>query len=338
MTQVNNRVFNDIIRPRLTQALDAVVDPVSGAIVCRNQTGGCVPYNAFGLSVASPASVAWITGTSNGILFVRQSSAEASIEGSPISTWAGPVSIATGVDWRRDYSDGNSTDLDKARSFFNGNFAVATVSQSVKEAFFETAIPLARDAAFAKSLDLNGGVRATDYSKAGYVTTWKVGATWEPTDGIMLRGTRSRDIRAPSLGETSPALTSVAQALLDRFRNNAVSQALTLTTGNPNLKPEIADTTGFGVVLSPASIPRLRFSVDYYDINIKGAISSVSQQQVIDYCYDGSVPAQCAFITRGTPLPGETLERLRRGRIADGPLRGASSAASVWSGQPRWLN
>ena len=58
-----------------------------------------------------------------------------------------------------------------------------------------------RELAEGLGLEFNGAVRATDYSTAGYVTTWRAGATWQPIEDIRLRVTRSRDIRAPNLSE-----------------------------------------------------------------------------------------------------------------------------------------
>lgn len=305
-TKVQNRVFNDIIRPYLRQALDAIVDPATGQIVCRDHSNGCVPYNAFGTGVASAASIDFITGTSYGLEYVKQSSAEAVIGGEPFSTWAGPVSVTTGIDWRRDSDKGTSTSLDQQRAFFFGNFAPIDVSQSVKEAFFETVIPLAKDYGWAKSLDLNGGVRATDYSLAGYVTTWKVGLTYEPFSSLRFRATRSRDIRAPALSEISTAGRTIAGPVFDPLRNELAS-VLTTTTGNPNLKPEKADTLGIGAVFSPTFIPRLTMSADFYHIKVNGAISSLSNTQVVAGCSDNSQPDFCQFITRGPPTPGQTL-------------------------------
>jgi hypothetical protein len=45
--------------------------------------------------------------------------------------------------------------------------ALPTVSQTVKEAYIETIVPLARDLPFAKKLDFNGAARVTDYSTSG---------------------------------------------------------------------------------------------------------------------------------------------------------------------------
>src|SRR5690606_13870962 len=140
-------------------------------------------------------------------------------------------------------------------------------------------VPLAREQAWAESLDLNAAVRATDYSTSGYVTTWKVGATYTPVQDLTFRVTRSRDIRAPNLGDLYNAGTVVTDNAIDTLAgpNNGQSFAYTgVNAGNPNLSPEKADTTGVGVVLQPSFLEGFQASVDYWNINVKGAITNIS--------------------------------------------------------------
>ncbi|MFO7285353.1 MAG: TonB-dependent receptor [Gammaproteobacteria bacterium] len=56
--------------------------------------------------------------------------------------------------------------------------------------------------------------------------------------------------------------------------------------GNPNLEPEDATTKTFGVVLQPPKVDRLVLSLDYWDIVIDDAISSISAQNIVNGCYD----------------------------------------------------
>jgi iron complex outermembrane receptor protein len=67
--------------------------------------------------------------------------------------------------------------------------------------------------------------------------------------------------------------------------------ALGVTGGNPELDSETADTLTMGVVMdSPFSAPaikNLRLSIDYYDIEVKGAIGSPSHNMVYQQCLDG---------------------------------------------------
>src|SRR3546814_10301145 len=65
-----------------------------------------------------------------------------------------------------------------------GNFKGGTGKYNVKEFFGEVLVPLLRDSALGRSLDLNAAVRRTDYSTSGPVTTWKAGLTWDITDDL----------------------------------------------------------------------------------------------------------------------------------------------------------
>ncbi len=90
-----------------------------------------------------------------------------------------------------------------------GNYKGGAAGYNVKEFFGEFLVPLLTDAPIAKNLQFNGAVRWTDYSTSGEVTTWKAGLSWQINDDLRLRGTRSRDIRAPNLERpVRPSLAS----------------------------------------------------------------------------------------------------------------------------------
>lgn len=153
----------------------------------------------------------------------------------------------------------------------------------MKEGYAEIVVPLARDVPFLHSLELNGAIRYTDYSSSGGVTTWKIGGTWEPVDGLRFRATRSRDIRAPNSAELFSRITTNA-TLRNPF--NGISRSYTVVTEpSPTLQPEEADTLTVGAVFSPHFLPGFSASVDYYNIDIGGAIASYPAQQILDNCF-----------------------------------------------------
>ena len=71
----------------------------------------------------------------------------------------------------------------------------------VQEGYFETRIPIAQKQPFAEDMYLEGGVRYSDYSTSGGVTTFKVGGQWTPVESFTLRGSYDRAIRAASILE-----------------------------------------------------------------------------------------------------------------------------------------
>ncbi|WP_129782466.1 TonB-dependent receptor plug domain-containing protein [Peristeroidobacter soli] len=294
---------NDIINGNLTLALDAVRDPVSGSPICRstltNPGNGCVPWNPMGIGMNSQAAIDYVYQDRSWMRQdLTQRVAAASIHGEPFSTWAGPVSLALGAEYRREEVETWTTALDEASAFYVGNYKATNGHYNIKEAFLETVVPLAKDTAWARSLDFNGAVRATDYSTSGSVVTWKLGATYKPIDDIRFRVTRSLDIRSPNMGELFNAgLTAVTNGQRDPFQGNQTVTVLSTQIGNPELKPEEADTFGIGVVLQPRFLPNLSASIDYYSIDLEGAITSVTTQDLLDLCYAGNQEL-CGFIQR----------------------------------------
>lgn len=297
-------ISNNFNSANFRNALDAVSS--GGQIVCRNAgavAAGCVPINILGKLNASDAARSYVLGTATGTGYTRLSDVSANLQGEPFSTWAGPVSIGVGADYRKESIRIVTDGISQANGWLTGTGAsLPKVSQNVKEAYLETIVPLAKDSVIGKSLEFNGAVRTTDYSTSGKVTTWKIGGTWEIVDGLMLRATRSRDIRAPNLIELfTPQVQSLPlpndpRVGVARPTNNAGF----ITGGNPNLKPEKALTQTIGLSYQPQFLNRLRLSVDYYNIGIKGAITSTGTQGVVNNCFIGGVytgNSWCSLIT-----------------------------------------
>ncbi|MCC6913411.1 MAG: TonB-dependent receptor [Rhodospirillaceae bacterium] len=326
-THASVRTPGDEISANYTKANDAVVNPANGQIVCRvnvdaiatNDDPLCKPYNVMGIGVNSADAINYITGTGYSLIYLQQDVIAASATGEPLSSWAGPVSLALGAEHRIEQVRSFASAIDEARGFFAGNFTGTTGKYTVTEGFVETVVPLAKDTSWATSLDINGAVRATSYSTSGYVTTWKIGATYKPVEDITFRATRSRDIRAPNLGDLFSAGRSGTGAVIDPA-TNVSSTVVTRVEGNPALLPEKANTTGLGVVYQPGWLPGFGASVDYYNIDIAGAIVSLSAQQYVDRCYTG-VTQLCSFIQRDAAgvinfvrvLPANVLSQGARG-------------------------
>jgi iron complex outermembrane recepter protein len=212
------------------------------------------------------------------------------------STWAGPVSLAFGGEYRRERVDG-SVDPQFNSGWLYGNYLVTAGVFDVKEAFVETVIPLW------EGLDFNGAFRQTDYSTSGSVSTWKLGATWQIIDDFKLRATRSRDIRAPNLAELfapGTARTNTVNVLLPGGGQRA-DQFLEQTTGNTALTPEIAMTWGVGAVFTPTFLPGFAASIDYFDIDLQDAIGTITAQTITTLCLEQNRQDLCQFITFNGP-------------------------------------
>ena len=296
-SNANNRINDNYAR-----AVDAVRDE-NGNIVCRSTLtdpdNGCMPLNLFGENNWSPAALAYSFGTAIQETHLTQKVLSAEISGNLFDTWAGPVSLAFGGEYREDSAHGTADPISTALRFYTSGGAAIDGDINVKEGFVEIGVPLARDMTLLHSLDLNGAVRVTDYSTSGSVTSWKLGATWEPVPQLRLRVTRSRDIRAPNVFELYAPTSTSYQTVLDPANNNAYVLPLTILGGNANLEPEIANTLTIGGVFQPDfwGLDRFRLSVDYYDIKLDGAISTLGSQIIVNLCYQGQT-ALCQNVVR----------------------------------------
>lgn len=299
--------YNISYKARYAAALDAVSHPDTGEPVCRSTltdpSNGCLPYNPMGINVNSPEAIAWLLGSPHRDQRFTQEVVAATLRGEPFNSWAGPVSVAVGVERRDEKVSGEADETSLINGWFAGNYLPTFGSYHVAEAFFETVFPVARDLPFAQSLELNGAIRRTDYSTSGLVTTWKAGATWQPIDDLRFRVTRSRDIRAPNLNELFAAGTANTNSVIDRFNNDQNVQYQGLQVGNPLLQPEKADSLGFGVVMQPRFLEGFTASVDYYDVKITDAIGNVGAQVIVDNCWAG-MQDFCNAITRGVGAGG----------------------------------
>lgn len=302
-TDQNARTDPGLVTSLFRQAIDAVVDPRTGVIVCRSSLAdpgnGCRPWNAMGVNVNAGEPSFFRPDFQ--YASIEQEVYSASLVGEPFALWAGPLSLAASAEHRRDEIH---SVVDPYSSVFDrpvGNFSALNGRQSVTEAALETVVPLAadEDEAWARSWDVSAAVRFTDYELSGFVTTWKVGSTYRPVDDVMFRVTRSRDIRAPNLQELFRGPNaSGAISVIDPARNNAVYPIdHGLQTSNPNLRPEKADTTNLGVVFSPGFLKGFTASVDVWDVDIKGAILPLDAQEVVNSCYT-TRPQLCSAITR----------------------------------------
>src|SRR5262249_35844894 len=153
-----------------------------------------------------------------------------------------------GIEWRKQSIRGTADPIALAKGWYSTNYiSWKYVSQSVVEGNLETVMPLAKDTAWARTLDFNGAVRFTNYSVTSSVVTWKAGLTYNPIDDIRIRFTQSRDIRAPNLNDLFAPGQQGHSAILDPFQGNRSFEYGSIQGGNTGLEPEKADTTGIGV-------------------------------------------------------------------------------------------
>jgi len=281
--------------------------------------GDCVPINIFGEGSPSQSAIDWIMFDAESRANMKQHVAQAFIKGDT-SSWfempAGAIGLVAGLEWRKEQVSNKTAEEDRLGLTFGNKYDPDKGQASVKEVFAEIDVPILVDAKFAKYLAFDGAVRYSDYSTTGTATTWKTGIVWQPIESVSFRATVAEATRSPSLGELfSPVgqgfefiedpcdINNLANGDQTRTDNCAVllgASGVDPTTfaapglspisgtigGNADLRPEVADTFTWGVILTPTFVENLTISLDWYDIELVDAINYSSPQDLANLCVD----------------------------------------------------
>lgn len=274
--------------------------------------------NLFSAAALAPSCADYLQIHPTSVTTLTQDVVEADLQGTALKLPAGEVKLALGADYR---SNGYSSQPDPAAADLVGSFASLPVNgrTSVAEGYAEALIPVLRDQPFVKSLDLDAGYRYSDYDLSGGVNTYKIDLDWKLIDSLRFRGGYQRAIRAPNVIELyNPALAAAAllghedpcnfnsaersganasqiralciaqgvpAAIIDSYQTTfAGTQAI--QEGNTKLAPETADSYTLGAVWRPSH--DFTASLDYYNIDLKNAISTLSADLVFSRCFSTS--------------------------------------------------
>jgi outer membrane receptor protein involved in Fe transport len=306
---------------------------------------GCVPINIFGQM--TPTMARYITDTGHETDSTQLWDMTFDVTGNIWDLPAGPLGFAAGAEYRRlaghDTPDAYINELSTGSGLLPLPASTPTTtgiartptsdgSYEVREAYVEFNLPILADLPLAKSLEADVAERFSDYSTVGSRFTNKVGLGYRPIDDFLLRATFSQAFRAPSLIElyTGQRQTNLAGSNTDPCNGGAAahpglpgcagipstynqnlynSGTLPETiSGNPNLKPETAQTFNYGVSWTPHWIDGMSLTSDWYQITLYNAISTPSAATALQLCatQGGSL---CSVVQRD-PNSGQVLDFL----------------------------
>jgi outer membrane receptor protein involved in Fe transport len=273
----------------------------------------------------------------------NQHFAEVSARGEVYKGWAGPISLAVGASYREESI--YQVVQDTANQSSNHDGAVHPVRCSdpsigllgvnppdcantvahqfskvsniqgeadVWEAFGETLIPLF-DNGRGASATLDLSARWADYSGSGTIWAYKGGLDVSIVDGLRLRGTYSRDVRAGNLSERFDKTGGVGNVLDPRSAEENPAwggqtyQVTVFSGGNINIEPEKADTYTAGVVLQPKIFPGFSASFDWYLVEIADAIATVGTNEVARRCFEDDEQQFCDLVTIDPAQDGKII-------------------------------
>lgn len=314
-------ILNYVSLPRLQQGLRA-----TNATTCQDTSNACVPVNVFGFGGSiTPQQVGFllVPATSGNRTTLAQVRGLVNADLATLGSASQPVSVAVGGEYRRYTAEVFADQLAQDPGALGGAGGATTPVQGgydVKEVFGEVIAPLITGQPFFESLTLEAGIRYSNYSIDAPgnpkfdAFTYKGGATWEPVQGLRLRGNYQRAVRAPNVGELfTPTAVGLTNLRNDPCQgaapvNNALLRAVCIAQGapasqigaidppsagqinttesfSPNNRPEKADTYTVGAVFQPRFVPNFSVSLDYYNIKINQALSQPSPGDVLSACF-----------------------------------------------------
>ncbi|MCP3733092.1 TonB-dependent receptor [Sphingomonas sp. MG17] len=315
----------------------------------------CVPLNPFGEGSVSQASKNYLLMNTVADGKATQFVVSGFVGGTLSKLFdlpGGPIGFAIGGEYRRETLAYDLDDLTSAGyAFYNALPEFNAPSFEVTEAFGELSLPLLKDFPLVQELTIHGSGRISKY-KGNDDLTYAYGGdvVWKPVQDITIRGAYSRSVRAPYIGSlyTPQAQNFLGNALDPCSARNLATGSSTRAAnctaagapagydfvytssleyrngGNPDLKPEKADSYTAGVVLQPRWVPGLTISADYYDIQVNDVISTVAAQTILNQCYDSPTLSNpfCALFQRagsGGGPRGEIPFRILEGSLLASP-------------------
>jgi outer membrane receptor protein involved in Fe transport len=151
--------------------------------------------------------------------------------------------------------------------------------------YTEIALPVLDNLNFnisARHEDFNGGDLRGDI--------WSVAGKWDITDNIYARGSYSTNYRAEAALDTDPGTVTFSNSSQGRFANQVVPTA---TLAQPGLQPEDDSTIniGFGYQNDDLFGGRFRASVDFFEINITGQVTTTSITTILTNVFGANTVA-----------------------------------------------
>jgi iron complex outermembrane receptor protein len=235
------------------------------------------------------------------------------------------IRVVFGLEYRNEHMEDNPDEAaqsgDMAGSF--SSLSATSAGYSVREFFTEASMPLLQGKTAAELLSVDAAYRYSDYSTNKTTNTYKFAGEWMPISTLRFRASFQRAVRVgninelfrpPSQGGADGDDTCAGQnpiSTLEQCQNTGLDAARygnlpfiswepfnLVWGGNPDVDPEESDTVSFGVVITPEFLSQITLSLDYFDIEVRGAIGMPYWQFLFDQCIETGQARFCDTIHR----------------------------------------
>lgn len=288
------RLSNRVQTTFLQEALGARADIPATAF--RTATDGF--FNPFGGPAANSSII--LAHIGSGYTDAEYVSTVASlnfkVDGTILELPGGPLQAAFGLDFRAEQFETGG------ESFLSGTAPRVTVPVSferdVSSAFAELRIPVVGpDNALpgVERLELSLAGRVEDHERVGSTSNPKIGLLYGPIPNLVLRASWGTSFRAPSLRELQSTY-QIGPSFLSRGGGNILT--LIQYGGNPDLRPETAESITAGFVWTPAAYEGLRLEGNWFRTRFNDRIGNPVIQNLANALND---PALAPFVRYVSP-------------------------------------
>lgn len=319
---------NNATQTKLNQFNARFINVALGPTDVCAATQGCVPLNIVGEGSITQEMLDFVTYTG-----VDTSSQElfdftANLAGDLFDMPAGALGFAIGFEYREEEGSFTPDPVVVAGETADVPTSPTVGGFDVTEFYGEVIVPILADRRGADVLNVSAAFRYSDYSLFDSETVGKLAVNWGPTENLMLRASYSEGFRAPNIGELFNLGSRFDASITDRCSNVAPEDAANCaalgvppdymqlnpqisvdTGGNINLVPETSDTFTAGFswdtpMDNVGSIDGFLVELNYYDVEIDGAIQAPNAQDLLDGCIDTLQDIFCNAVNRN---PGGTI-------------------------------
>ena len=324
---IDQTYLNDLSITNIGRSQIVVTDPATGSPVCQSALSGadpsCVPWNLFTQGAVTDEAINYLTlpltatGDTKMTDIIGYVTGDMSDYGWTVPGASNGVQVVLGLEYRKEelnynpdanYQSGDGAGQGGPTVGVNGSF-------TAKELFAEAQVPLS------DRMNLGLGYRHSDYDTDQKTDAFKVTFDWQFIDSLKTRASFQRASRHanvrelfrpqgiglfegedPCDGTPSASLaqcgnSGVTAAQFGSILENPAGQYNELQGGNSLLTPEESDTYSVGFIWTPESISGLNVSVDWFSIDVSGAIDVAGAQFLLDECVFSN--QFCDTINRG---------------------------------------
>lgn len=195
---------------------------------------------------------------------------------------------------------------------------------SNKDFYGELFVPILKNLPGVYALNLDAGVRYSDYTIFQKTTRAQIKIEYRPVADFLLRGTFAQVYRAPTIQDiaqapatSSPTFTdpcngltaaavaanpNLGKACVNVPTNGTFQEPNGQVTGvllsNPNLRPETGEVTTYGFVYDASWLPGFSTTLDFWRYQINNEITQLDPNFSIAQCVSTGAPLYCNLVTR----------------------------------------